>query len=192
MNDAVRSILLAGVGGQGILRASDILCLAFMESGLDVKKSEVHGMAQRGGCVTSHVRYGRRVHSPIAKKGDVDILVSFEKLEALRYLDYLKPDASIIVNEEEIYPPSVNLGDVKYPDHIGETISRHFKTVKMIDGLGIARAAGNLRAVNTALLGVLANFLNIKSDVWEKVLREAFSEKALKANLEAFRLGRSA
>ncbi len=77
MNDEVRSILLAGVGGQGILRASDILCLAFMESGLDVKKSEVHGMAQRGGCVTSHVRYGRRVHSPIAKKGDVDILVSF-------------------------------------------------------------------------------------------------------------------
>ena len=192
MNDEVRSILLAGVGGQGILRASDILCLAFMESGLDVKKSEVHGMAQRGGCVTSHVRYGRRVHSPIAKKGDVDILVSFEKLEALRYLDYLKPDASIIVNEEEIYPPSVNLGDAKYPDHIGETISRHFRTVKMIDGLGIARAAGNLRAVNTVLLGVLANFLGIKSDVWEKVLREAFPEKALKANLEAFRLGREA
>ena len=192
MNDKVGSILLAGVGGQGILRASDILCLAFMESGLDVKKSEVHGMAQRGGCVTSHVRYGRRVHSPIAKKGDVDILVSFEKLEALRYLDYLKPDASIIINEEEIYPPSVNLGDAKYPDHIDETIRRHFGMVKMVDGPGIARAAGNIRAVNTALLGVLANFLSIKSDVWEKVLREAFPEKALKANLEAFRLGRSA
>ncbi len=192
MNDGVRSILLAGVGGQGILRASDILCLAFMEAGLDVKKSEVHGMAQRGGCVTSHVRYGRRVHSPIEKKGDVDILVSFEQLEALRYLDYLKPDASIIVNEEEIYPPSVNLGDAKYPDHIGETISRHFKTVKMVDGPGIARAAGNIRTVNTALLGVLANFLDIRDNVWEKVLREAFPEKALKANLEAFRLGRSA
>ena len=192
MNDKVGSILLAGVGGQGILRASDILCLAFMESGLDVKKSEVHGMAQRGGCVTSHVRYGRRVHSPIAKKGDVDILVSFEKLEALRYLDYLKPDASIIINEEEIYPPSVNLGDAKYPEHIDEMIRRHFRTVKMVDGPGIARAAGNIRAVNTALLGVLANFLSIKSDVWEKVLREAFPEKALKANLEAFRLGRLA
>lgn len=192
MNDEVRSILLAGVGGQGILRASDILCLAFMESSLDVKKSEVHGMAQRGGCVTSHVRYGRRVHSPIAKKGDVDILVSFEKLEALRYLDYLKPDASIIINEEEIYPPSVNLGDAKYPEHIDEMIRRHFRTVKMVDGPGIARAAGNSRAVNTALLGVLANFLSIQSAVWEKVLREAFPEKALKANLEAFRLGRSA
>ncbi len=192
MNNEVRSILLAGVGGQGILRASDILCLAFMESGLDVKKSEVHGMAQRGGCVTSHVRYGRRVHSPIAKKGDVEILVSFEKLEALRYLDYLNQDAVIIINEEEIYPPSVNLGDAKYPDHIGETISRHFKTVKMIDAQAIAREAGNARAVNTALLGVLSNSLSIKSDVWEKVLREAFPEKALKANLKAFQLGRVA
>jgi indolepyruvate ferredoxin oxidoreductase beta subunit len=192
MNNEVRSILLAGVGGQGILRASDILCLAFMESGLDVKKSEVHGMAQRGGCVTSHVRYGRRVHSPIAKKGDVEILVSFEKLEALRYLDYLNQDAVIIINEEEIYPPSVNLGDAKYPDHIGETISRHFKTVKMIDAQAIAREAGNARAVNTALLGVLSNSLSIKSDVWEKVLREAFPEKALKANLKAFQLGRAA
>ena len=192
MNNEVRSILLAGVGGQGILRASDILCLAFMESGLDVKKSEVHGMAQRGGCVTSHVRYGRRVHSPIAKKGEVEILVSFVKLEALRYLDYLNQDAVIIINEEEIYPPSVNLGDAKYPDHIGETISRHFKTVKMIDAQAIAREAGNARAVNTALLGVLSNSLSIKSDVWEKVLREAFPEKALKANLKAFQLGRVA
>ena len=192
MNDEVRSILLAGVGGQGILRASDILCLTFMESGLDVKKSEVHGMAQRGGCVTSHVRYGRRVHSPIAKKGDVDLLVSFEKLEALRYLDYLKPDASIIVNEEEIYPPSVNLGDAKYPDRIDETIRRHFRTVKMVDGPGIARAAGNIRAVNTALLGVLSNFLDIESGIWEKVLRESFPEKALKANLKAFQMGRAA
>jgi indolepyruvate ferredoxin oxidoreductase beta subunit len=192
MNDEVGSILLAGVGGQGILRASDILCLAFMATGLDVKKSEVHGMAQRGGCVTSHVRYGRKVHSPIAKKGDVDILVSFEKLEALRYLDYLKPGASIIVNEEEIYPPSVNLGDAKYPDHIGETIGRYFKSVKVIDGPGIAREAGNSRTVNTALLGVLSNFLNVKSDVWEKVLQEAFPAKALKANLKAFHLGRKA
>ena len=190
MNDDVRSILLAGVGGQGILRASDVLCLAFMASGLDVKKSEVHGMAQRGGCVTSHVRYGRKVYSPIAKKGDVDILVSFEKLEALRYLDYLKPQAVIIINEEEIYPPSVNLGDAKYPDHIGDMISRHFQTVKMINALEIARKAGNIRAVNTALLGALSNFIDVKNDVWEKVLQEAFPTKALKANLNAFNLGK--
>jgi indolepyruvate ferredoxin oxidoreductase beta subunit len=190
MKDDVKSILLAGVGGQGILRASDILCVAFMASGLDVKKSEVHGMAQRGGCVTSHVRYGQKVYSPIAKKGDVDILVSFEKLEALRYLDYLKPQATIIINEEEIYPPSVNLGDAKYPENIYERISRHFKTVKMINALDLARKAGNIRAVNTVLLGVLSTFLDLKSDLWEKVLQEAFPSKSLEANLKAFNLGK--
>jgi indolepyruvate ferredoxin oxidoreductase beta subunit len=190
MKDDVKSILLAGVGGQGILRASDILCLAFMASGLDVKKSEVHGMAQRGGCVTSHVRYGQKVYSPIAKKGDVDILVSFEKLEALRYLDYLKPQATIIINEEEIYPPSVNFGDAKYPENIYDRVSLHFKTVKMINALDLARKAGNIRAVNTVLLGVLSTFLDLKSDLWEKVLQEAFPSKSLKANLNAFNLGK--
>ena len=190
MKDDVKSILLAGVGGQGILRASDILCLAFMASGLDVKKSEVHGMAQRGGCVTSHVRYGQKVYSPIAKKGDVDILVSFEKLEALRYLDYLKPQATIIINEEEIYPPSVNLGDAQYPENIYDRVSRHFKTVKMINALDLARKAGNIRAVNTVLLGVLSTFLDLKSDLWEEVLQKAFPSKSLEANLKAFNLGK--
>lgn len=190
MNDDVKSILLAGVGGQGILRASDILCLAFMASGLDVKKSEVHGMAQRGGCVTSHVRYGRKVYSPIAKKGDVDILVSFEKLEALRYLDYLKPQATIIINEEEIYPPSVNLGDAQYPENIYDRVSRYFETVKMINALDLARKAGNIRAVNTVLLGVLSTFLDLKSDLWEEVLQKAFPSKSLEANLKAFNLGK--
>jgi len=190
MKDDVKSILLAGVGGQGILRASDTLCLAFMASGLDVKKSEVHGMAQRGGCVTSHVRYGRKVYSPIAKKGDVDILVSFEKLEALRYLDYLKPQATIIINEEEIYPPSVNFGDAKYPENIYDRVSLHFKTVKMINALDLARKAGNIRAVNTVLLGVLSTFLDLKSDLWEEVLQKAFPSKSLEANLKAFNLGK--
>ena len=190
MKDDVKSILLAGVGGQGILRASDILCLAFMASGLDVKKSEVHGMAQRGGCVTSHVRYGQKVYSPIAKKGDVDILVSFEKLEALRYLDYLKPQATIIINEEEIYPPSVNLGDAQYPENIYDRVSLHFKTVKMINALDLARKAGNIRAVNTVLLGVLSTFLDLKSDLWEEVLQKAFPSKSLEANLKAFNLGK--
>jgi indolepyruvate ferredoxin oxidoreductase beta subunit len=191
MNNPVKSILLAGVGGQGILRASDILCLAFMATGLDVKKSEVHGMAQRGGCVTSHVRYGTRVYSPIAKKGDVDILVSFEKLETLRYLDYLKADAVVIINEEEIYPPSVNLGEAIYPVNIVEQISKYFKSVKCVDALDIARRAGNVRAVNTALLGALSNYLKTTDDVWDRVLKESFPEKALKANLQAFNLGKS-
>jgi indolepyruvate ferredoxin oxidoreductase beta subunit len=161
-----------------------------MASGLDVKKSEVHGMAQRGGCVTSHVRYGQKVYSPIAKKGDVDILVSFEKLEALRYLDYLKPQATIIINEEEIYPPSVNFGDAKYPENIYDRVSLHFKTVKMINALDLARKAGNIRAVNTVLLGVLSTFLDLKSDLWEEVLQKAFPSKSLEANLKAFNLGK--
>lgn len=191
MNKATKSILLAGVGGQGILRASDILCLAFMATGLDVKKSEVHGMAQRGGCVTSHVRYGAKVSSPIAKKGSVDILLSFEKLETLRYLDYLKADGVVIINEEEIYPPSVNLGDALYPDSVDALAARYFKTVKCVNGPDIARRVGNTRAVNTALLGALSNELIIAEKVWEKVLRESFPLKALAANLEAFNLGKA-
>src|SRR5512139_20572 len=110
MDGKVTSLLLAGVGGQGILLASDIICKVMMEKGLDVKKSEVHGMAQRGGCVTSHVRYGQKVYSPLARKGDVQILLSFEKVETLRYLDFLNPNGIIIMNEEEVYPPAVNLG----------------------------------------------------------------------------------
>ena len=191
MNNPVKSILLAGVGGQGILRASDILCLAFMAAGLDVKKSEVHGMAQRGGCVTSHVRYGSKVYSPIAKKGDVDILVSFEKMETLRYLDYLKADGTVIINEEEIYPPSVNLGDAAYPGNVVEITSQYFKKVKVVNALELARKAGNVRAVNTALLGVLSNDLTLTADIWDRVLKDSFPPKALKANLQAFNLGKS-
>jgi len=192
MSNPIKSILLAGVGGQGILRASDILCQAFMAVGMDVKKSEVHGMAQRGGCVTSHVRFGAKVYSPMAKKGDVDILVAFEKLETLRYLDYLKADGIVIINEEEIYPPSVNLGDAGYPGNVVELASQYFRNVKIVNGPDIAHRAGNARAVNSALLGVLSNHLEIADDVWGRVLKESFPAKALKTNLQAFNLGKAA
>ncbi|MBA4396217.1 MAG: indolepyruvate oxidoreductase subunit beta [Syntrophus sp. (in: bacteria)] len=190
MNNATKSILIAGVGGQGILRASDILCLAFMATGLDVKKSEVHGMAQRGGSVTSHVRYGAKVYSPIARKGDVDILVSFEKLETLRYLDYLKADGVVMINEEEIYPPSVNLGDAIYPINIVEYISKYFKRVKYVAAPAIARRAGDIKAVNMVLLGALSNELTIADDIWERVMKESFPQKAMDVNLQAFNLGK--
>ncbi len=120
MDNSVISILLVGVGGQGIIRASDILSVALMNAGYDVKKSEVHGMAQRGGCVSSHVRFGNKVYSPLSKKGDVDILMSFEKMETLRYLDYLKKDGTVIINNEEIYPPAVNLGEAPYPSGVDD------------------------------------------------------------------------
>jgi len=186
------SILLAGVGGQGIIRASDILCMVALAAGLDVKKSEVHGMAQRGGCVTSHVRYGEKVYSPLARKGDIDILVSFEKLETIRYLDYLKPEGAVIANTEEIYPPSVNLGDVPYPDDIDARLKEQCRSVKFVNAPAIALQAGNIRTVNTVLLGVLAPYLDFGSDLWEGVLRDAFPEKILDENLRAFDLGRKA
>lgn len=191
-NNHVKSILLAGVGGQGILRASDILCMVMMEAGLDAKKSEVHGMAQRGGCVTSHVRYGQKVYSPIARKGDVDILLSFEKLESLRYLDFMKPAGSIIINNIEIYPPSVNLGNIIYPQNITDIIRNTFKTVKVINARDIAVQAGNVRAENTALLGVLSLYLPIDIALWEKVLTTSFAAAVAEANLRAFHLGRAA
>ncbi|MCK9392723.1 MAG: indolepyruvate oxidoreductase subunit beta [Syntrophales bacterium] len=188
----VKSVLMAGVGGQGILRASDILCLVMMEAGIDVKKSEVHGMAQRGGCVTSHVRYGSKVYSPIERKGNVDILLAFEKLESLRYLDYLKPDSRIIINELELYPPAVNLGDMTYPEQAIDLVKASFKTVKVVKAHEIARKAGNLRAENTALLGVLSKWLDLEVTMWEKILCEVFPKKVVDANLKAFHLGRDA
>jgi indolepyruvate ferredoxin oxidoreductase beta subunit len=191
-NDNTKSILLAGVGGQGILRASDILCQILIESGFDTKKSEVHGMAQRGGCVTSHVRYGKKVFSPIAKKGSVDLLLSFEKLETLRYLEYLKPNATLIINEVEIYPPSVNLGESDYPGNIVDIVKNNFSAVKLINAKDIALKAGNFRAENVALLGVLSQYLQIENSVWERVLSSAFPEKLVKSNLTAFELGKAA
>jgi len=160
-----------------------------MSSGLDVKKSEVHGMAQRGGCVTSHVRYGEKVYSPLAKKRDVDILVSFEKMDTLRYLDYLRPSSSVIVNTEELNPPSVNLGLASYPSDIIETLRRCYQNVRIVDASALACSAGDIRTVNTVLLGTLSTFLPVAIDIWENVLRASFPSKVIECNLEAFHLG---
>jgi indolepyruvate ferredoxin oxidoreductase beta subunit len=186
-----KAILIAGVGGQGILRASDILCRVVMASGLDVKKSEVHGMAQRGGCVTSHVRYGEKVYSPLAKKHDIDLLVSFEKMETLRYLDYVKDDGIVIVNTEEIYPPAVNLGISAYPVNVIETVKCYFKTVKEIDATALAFQAGSIRTVNTVLLGALSLYLQLPIESWEKALQESFPATLLEMNRQAFQLGKT-
>ena len=195
MENRVKSLLLAGVGGQGILLASDIICKVMMEKGYDVKKSEVHGMAQRGGCVTSHVRYGKKVYSPLARRGDVDIIVSFEKLEALRYLDYLKTGGLVLVNDEEIYPPSVNLGEADYPGGIYESLRAQFgeQNVKVVTGPELAARAGNRRAVNTVMLGAISRFIpEIAVEDWKKVLAKMLPEKIVEANLKAFELGRAA
>ena len=195
MEDKGKSLLLAGVGGQGILLASDIICKVMMEKGYDVKKSEVHGMAQRGGCVTSHVRFGKKVYSPLAKKGDIDMIVAFEKLESLRYLDYLKAGGIVIVNDEEIYPPSVNLGEADYPQGIFESIRTQLgqDKVNVIPGPELAVKSGNRRAVNTVMLGAISRFIpEISPEDWKKVLSKMLPEKIVQANLKAFDLGRAA
>jgi len=190
MNESVRSVLLVGVGGQGTIMASDILSAVMISAGFDAKKSEVHGMAQRGGCVSSHVRFGRKVYSPLAGKGDVDVLVSFEKLETLRYLEYLKPDGKVIINNEEIYPPSVNLGDIAYPGDVIDFVKKHFKDVKVVDATAMALRSGDKRMANTVILGVLSSYLDIEVDIWEDVLKKRFPPKILGENINAFRLGR--
>jgi indolepyruvate ferredoxin oxidoreductase beta subunit len=146
-------------------------------------------MAQRGGCVTSHVLFGRKVYSPLAKKGDVNILLSFEKMETLRYLDYLNAEGLVIINTEEMYPPSVNLGDAPYPGDVVKTVSSLFRKVVSIDASELACRAGNARAVNTVLLGILSNYLDLNPASWEKVLRKSFPEKAIELNIKAFHLG---
>ena len=194
IDSKVRSILFAGVGGQGILRASDIMCISMMEAGFDVKKSEVHGMAQRGGCVTSHVRYGAKVYSPLAESGSIETLVSFEKMEALRYLKFLSKDASIILNTEEIYPPAVNRGDSSYPNDVIDFLKNHYpkdgnRGYKPDHAAKLAQKAGNIRASNVVLLGAVSNLINIEKSVWESVIKKSFPQQLVKLNLDAFQMG---
>ena len=188
-DNKVKSILFAGVGGQGVLRASDIICEVIMEAGLDVKKSEVHGMAQRGGCVTSHVRYGKKVYSPLAESGSIQTLVSFEKMEALRYLKLLTKNATIIVNTEEIYPPAVNLGEASYPEDVISFLKDNYEKVISFDAARLAQKAGNIKTANVVLLGAISNLMNIDRSIWENVIKKSFPEKLIKMNLDAFQMG---
>jgi len=185
----VKSVLFAGVGGQGILKASDIICEVLIAAGYDVKKSEVHGMAQRGGCVTSHVRYGSKVYSPLEKSGNVDILVSFEKMESLRYLQYLRKDSSIIVNSEKIYPPAVNIGASPYPSDIIKNIKSRFALVCEVDAADLAKKAGSVKTSNIVLLGALSKLMNIDRRIWVKIIENSFPEKLVKMNIDAFQMG---
>jgi indolepyruvate ferredoxin oxidoreductase beta subunit len=142
--------------------------------------------------VTSHVRYGTKVYSPLAQLGSIDLLVSFEKMEALRYLNYMSKDATVIVNADEIFPPAVNLGDAPYPENVISTLKSNFNVVKEIDATDLAKKAGNVKAANVALLGAVSDYLDIKQSIWESVIEKSFPEKLVKVNLAAFQMGRSA
>jgi indolepyruvate ferredoxin oxidoreductase beta subunit len=191
-NNRVTNILLVGVGGQGIIVASEIMADAFLEAGYDVKKSEVHGMAQRGGSVSTHVRFGSKVFSPLIKEGETDILVAFEELEAMRYLHFLGPKPTILLNEQRLNPPSVSLGKDRYPEDIAASLSRCAARFKKIAAKDLALRAGDIRTLNIVLLGALSSFLTVAEGVWTENILRRFPAKAHQANLEAFRLGRNA
>ena len=190
MSERVINILLVGVGGQGILLASDILSETFMLAGYDVKKSEIHGMSQRGGSVVSHVRYGQEVFSPLVPEGEGDILFGFELMETYRYLPLLKRGGAVVVNDLEIPPSSVLMGQENYPEGLAEKIREQFPDFLLVDGQGLAREAGNLRAANTVLLGAVSRRLDIAESFWMQALEKMVPSKALEVNRKAFQLGR--
>jgi indolepyruvate ferredoxin oxidoreductase, beta subunit len=190
MSERVTNLLLVGVGGQGILLASEILSETFMLAGFDVKKSEIHGMSQRGGSVVSHVRYGREVFSPIVPEGEGDILLGFELMETCRYLPLLKPGGTVVANDLRIAPPSVLMGRESYPEGIAGRIKGQFPDFLLVDGERLAADAGNRRAANTVLLGAVSRRLDVAEDYWLQALERMVPRKALEVNRRAFMLGR--
>jgi indolepyruvate ferredoxin oxidoreductase, beta subunit len=162
-----------------------------MRAGHDVKKSEVHGMAQRGGSVSSHVRFGPKVYSPLIKKGDADVLFSFELLESVRYLDFLRSDALLIVNKQKVLPPSVTLGVDSYPERLPEIMRERFSRVEIVDALDIAKQAGNARALNVAFLGALSRHFAVDENLWKDVISSMLPLKLVDVNIKAFMLGRN-
>jgi indolepyruvate ferredoxin oxidoreductase beta subunit len=194
MDDKVTNILLSGVGGQGAILASNILAHVFVEAGYDVKKSEVHGMAQRGGDVTTHFRYGKKVYSPLIKYGDVHFLLAFELLEAYRYINYCRNDAKIVINDQKILPPAVNLGQMKYPENIPGTFRKFFDgRVHVIKGQEMALKLGNAQAANVVLVGAFSNFFpEIKDAKWKSALKDLLPQKIHELNFKAFDEGKKA
>ncbi|HNT44340.1 MAG TPA: indolepyruvate oxidoreductase subunit beta [Syntrophorhabdaceae bacterium] len=193
-DEKTTNIFLSGVGGQGAILASNILGEVFIRAGYDVKKAEVHGMAQRGGDVTTHFRFGKKVYSPIIKYGDVDFLLSFELLEAIRYINWVKPDGKIVINTQTILPPSVSLGQMQYPQGVEDTFKKHFKdNVHVVDGLGIAKELGNLQAQNVVLVGAFSNFFpKMKEAYFIDAIKKLLAPKLHDLNIRAFEAGRKA
>lgn len=187
-----KSILLVGVGGQGTILASKILTTGLMEAGHDVKMSEIHGMSQRGGSVSSQVRYGEKVHSPVIEKGAADIIVAFEKMEALRNLDYLKEGGTLVVNDEEIPSQSVLIGEEIYPADVLEEIQKHAEDVKVIDASGMARGLGNEKAANMVLLGTIIHAMGLEGIHWDAILESNIKPRFLELNKKAIQMGMGA
>jgi len=190
MDQSTTNILVSGVGGQGVILASDIMSEVFMEAGYDVKKSEVHGMAMRGGIVSSHFRFGKRVYSPLIKEGEADILFAFEQLEGLRWINYLRPTGRIVMNDHKVNPPAVNLGEMEYPKGIPEIVGSRIKNFYLVKGTEIALELGDVRAANVVLLGAISKFFEVNGDLWLKTILNYLPPKVHELNRKAFSVGR--
>jgi indolepyruvate ferredoxin oxidoreductase beta subunit len=190
MKSTTTNVVICGVGGQGIILASNILCNTAFREGFDLKKSEVHGMAQRGGSVITHVRFGKKIYSPLIEQGTADFILAFEKLEALRYLNYLRKGGTAIVNDREIPPMSVLIGAASYPGNIKNELKRYGKT-HFIDAAKIALELGNIRTVNIILLGVLSKFLMFKEKSWLQSIKKNVKSRFVELNINAFTKGAS-
>ena len=187
-----KNIMIVGVGGQGSLLASKLLGHLLMEQGYDVKVSEVHGMSQRGGSVVTYVRYGDRVYSPVIDRGEADYIVSFELLEAARWLSYLKPDGQIVTNTQQIDPMPVITGAAQYPEDLVENMKPTGAIVDALECLALAEEAGSSKAVNIVLMGRLSRYFpEIPEEEWRAAIEKSVPAKFLEMNQRAFTLGRA-
>ena len=186
-----KNILLVGVGGQGTITAAKLLTTGLMEAGYDVKMSEIHGMSQRGGSVSSQVRYGDAVQSPVIEMGTADIIVAFEKMEALRYIDFLKEDGKIIVNDAEIWPLPVVIGKATYPEKILETLQEK-ADVRVMNASAMAEEMGNLKVMNVILLGAIIKSMGLQDIEWDEIIRNNVKPKFVDLNIKAMAVGMDA
>ena len=186
------NFLITGVGGQGTVLASDIMAAVGLAAGYDVKKSDILGLAVRGGAVVGHVRWGERVHSPIVPEGRVDYLVAFEILEGLRWLDQVRPEGTVLINQQEIHPVTVSSGFATYPgkETVDQVLQAAAEHVYRIPGLDMAQELGSAKVLNVVLLGALSALLPVGQEAWESVVRERVPPRFVDLNLQAFRKGR--
>ena len=186
-----KSLLLVGVGGQGTILVSKILSEGLIDAGYDVKMSEIHGMSQRGGSVTTQIRFGDKVYSPTINKGEADVLVSFEKLEAARYIELLKKDGALIVNEEEMWPLPVLIGAEEYPGGIMEELNKKIDNVVSVNARKIAEELGEPRSQNIVMLGLMVKSLDLEDIDWKGKIKSFLPEKVHEVNIKAFEKGLS-
>jgi indolepyruvate ferredoxin oxidoreductase beta subunit len=183
------NILLSGVGGQGIILASKILATGLMNSGFDVKMSEVHGMAQRGGSVTTQVRFGEKVYSPIIGKGQADILVSFEEMETAKWMEFVKPEGTVVINTFRIPSAPILTGKSDYPEGVIAEVKSNVNNTQLLDAATMAKELGNVKAMNVIMVGALVKGLGLTDINWEDVIKSLVKEKFIELNVKAFKMG---